>query len=104
MWPKFLQSKWSERLFTAAISIIGITITLSVTGWRESRTSIRNELSKKASIEYVDKQDSNIKEMIRVYVENADKQNQSWLKLFESMESNYNSLDHKVDILITKQK
>ncbi len=97
MWPKFLQSKWSERLFTAAISIIGITITLSVTGWRDSKASIRNELDKKATVEYVDKQDEKIMKAVETHTEESNKREDAIYKLFESMDS-------KLNILIENKK
>ena len=97
MWPKFIQSKWFERLFTASISIIGITITLSVTGLRDSKASLRTEISKKASIEYVDKQDESVMRSLETHSKETEKQSEAQMDLIKSM-------DRKIDILIADKR
>jgi len=61
MWPKFLNSKWFERLFTATLSVMLLLITQRLTVIRETnnreieeREKIKTELQSKASIPYVD--------------------------------------------------
>lgn len=97
MWPKFIQSKWFERLFTASISIIGITITLGVSGMRDSKASLRKELNTKATIEYVDKQDASTMKALETHSRETEKQSDALMEMIKSM-------DHKIDILITDKK
>lgn len=67
MWPKFLKSKWFERLFTATLSVMLLLLTQRLTVIRENsnreyeeRKRIEIELSTKASIPYVDSKDKEL--------------------------------------------
>ena len=58
---------------------------------------MQQQIDKKADKEYVDKQDQNIKDQLRAH---EIDQNQ----LIEQMNEKYNSIDHKLDILIGTKK
>jgi hypothetical protein len=83
MWPKFLNSKWFERLFTATLSIMLLLITQYFTTVREDKIKIAKEkaeieskINERALSTYVDSRCKDLKEEIkkgdddlRVYVD-----------------------------------
>ena len=72
MWPKFLNSKWFERLFTATLSIMLLLITQYFTTVREDKIKIAKEkaeielkINEKAPLTYVDSKCEDLKEEIK---------------------------------------
>lgn len=68
MWPKFFNSKWFERLFTATLSIMLLLITQRFTVVHEDKireinekTRIEAEINSKAPYTYVDLKDKEVK-------------------------------------------
>jgi hypothetical protein len=68
MWPKFLNSKWFERLFTATLSIMLLLITQRFTTVRDTKIRdaaekirIETEINSKAPYKYVDDRNKELK-------------------------------------------
>jgi len=83
-----IKKGWVQWLITSAITIILFITLQAINGKRESRSGIKLELDKKASIEYVNQQDGNIEKMLEQHTKSST-------ELMQSM-------DRKIDILLAR--
>jgi len=95
MWPKFLNSKWFDRLFSSAIAILAVLVAQSLITERESSASIQTELDKKASIEYVNKQDENIVNTLNQHIQESNRSDEIQMKYIMSIDANVRTLLNK---------
>lgn len=96
MWLRFVNSKWFERLFTAAIAIIAVLLTQKIVSGREQGSSIQNQLSIRPTYDYVNQQDKNIINYVDQHVDESTKANDVLMGYIKSM-------DGKIDILLNKR-
>jgi uncharacterized membrane-anchored protein YhcB (DUF1043 family) len=91
-----IKQKWIEWLIGLVLIIIASFLTQHYTVKNETRSSIQQQIEKKADVEYVDKQDNNLKSIIRQHETNQ-------VELIKQMDQKYESIDRKLDILIGKK-
>ena len=91
-----LRKNWLVILFSGIISAaISLTL-LSMTFKKEDSKDLKKDIESKASIEYVDKQDTQIRSELKTHQEEDTKKDavtQKWME----------SIDRKLDILIQKK-
>lgn len=105
---RFMESKWFERVFTAILAVGGVLLTQSFMSRRDISNNIQSELSKKATIEYVNTMNTEQ----RVYVDNRYESLSSALKQHldesekaEKMQTELiKSIDSKVNVLLNRSK
>lgn len=82
---------------TVTIAILTVILTQGLVARREVTKSVKDEIAKKAPYEYVDTQDKNITSSLQQHVEESNRQDEAVMSLIQSM-------DHKIDILLTNRK
>jgi len=92
-----IKQKWIEWLVGLVLIIIASFLTQRYTVLNEAKSSIQQQIDKKADMDYVDKQDANIRFQIRQHEDNQ-------VELIKQMDQKYVSIDHKLDILISKKQ
>jgi uncharacterized membrane-anchored protein YhcB (DUF1043 family) len=92
-----IKQKWIEWLVGLVLIIIASLLTQQFTVKNEAKSSIQQQIDKKADMEYVDKQDANIRYQLRQHENNQ-------VELIKQMDQKYESIDHKLDILIGKKQ
>jgi len=77
---EWMKTKWAERLFGSAITIIIFMLTQYFSAGRDAealrrkeKEAIYAELANRPTFGYVDKQDESVKQFLNQYVEEADK-------------------------------
>lgn len=96
MWPKILNSKLFASLLTITITVI---TTITVQGFvskNRYKEIIKDDLEKKASIEYVDKQDAHISSSLNQHIVESKETDEKVMELIKS-------IDNKLNILITRK-
>ena len=97
MFEKVINSKLFQYIMTVTIAILTVILTQGLVAKREVAKSVKEEIAKKATYEYVDIQDKNITNSLQQHILEAKRQDEAMMSLFESM-------DHKIDILLTNRK
>ncbi len=92
---------WNSKLFQwfmgVVASVIIVILTQSLISKREYNQNIKADMDKKASIDYVDKQDIQIKGTLQQHISESDKQMDAQTELIKSIDGN-------VKILLNKMK
>jgi|WetSurMetagenome_2_1015567.scaffolds.fasta_scaffold00103_64 hypothetical protein len=97
---EFLKKKWVEWLISVGLVILTVMLTNTFTMKREENTLIKQELNKKASVEYVDKQDASTKEYVD---KECDNTKELIKQAVDQQTERIKSVDHKLDILLGKK-
>jgi uncharacterized membrane-anchored protein YhcB (DUF1043 family) len=92
-----IKQKWVEWLVGLVLIIIASLLTQQFTVKNETRTTIQAQIDKKADVDYVDKQDANLRIQLRQHENSQD-------QLIKQMDQKYESIDRKLDILIGKKQ
>lgn len=91
---------WNSKLFQwfmgVVASVIIVIITTSVSAKREYNKSIKTEIDKKASLEYVKEQDTQIRDNLKQHIQESDKQIQAQTELIKSIDGNVKILINKI--------
>ena len=72
MFEKVINSKLFQYIMTVTIAILTVILTQGLVAKREVAKSVKEEISKKATIEYVDTQDNAIKESVSILREDLN--------------------------------
>jgi hypothetical protein len=111
MWPKFFNSKWFERLFTATLSIMLLLITQrfvvmnnNTTKENDDKIRIETELGKKATIVYVDERDKEIKDNCHKEISDVKSNVESTVKTFSKDMSDVRDDIHEIRNFIFNHK
>lgn len=98
---EFLKRKWVEWLISIALVILTVVLTNRFAIKRDTANTLNKKLDEKASIEYVDKRDSEVKHYVDTKTE-ANKDN--FTKALDAQTKLIESMDHKIDILLTNER
>ena len=85
-----VKKTWVEWLVSVVLVVITVVLTNHFTAKRDFSTTLKTELDSKATFEYVNKQDDNLRDVI---------EQQSRLR-----NERIESMDHKIDILLSRTK
>lgn len=99
MWPKIINSKWFDRLFSSAIAIICVLLAQSMIAGRETKSKTQLEFERRPTTEqvdikvnsikeYVDKQDLNIQNTLQQHIDESNKSNEAMMKYIMSIDGN----------------
>jgi predicted Holliday junction resolvase-like endonuclease len=100
MLEKFKQ-KWAEWLFAIALIILTTILTNYVTIKRETDINIKNQIDSKADKIYVDHQNIEIQKELKQGDDNMKQMLEQHAKAQSEMTI---SMDHKLDILLSRTK
>jgi hypothetical protein len=94
---EFVKKNWVQWVVGIVLAIITVTMTDRYAIRRDANKEIQNQLSSKASKDYVDQQDNSM----RIYV---DKQDENTKDAIKSQTELIKSIDGKLNILIDRDK
>jgi len=77
-------------------SVIIVIITMGINVKSNYNKSIKIEIDKKASIEYVKEQDTQIRDNLKQHIQESDKQIQAQTELIKSIDGNVKILINKI--------
>src|SRR5512133_2065494 len=97
MFEKIINSKLFQYIMTITIAILTVILTQGLVAKRDVAKSIKDEIARKATYEYVDTQDNNITKSVQQHIEDDRAKDGTMIKLIESM-------DRKIDILIANKR
>lgn len=108
MWPKFVNSKWFERLFTVALAVLTIALTQGWISRREYNAKLKKDFDARPTTEqvntqvndlrlYVNKQDENIINSLNQHIVESANSDQNMMELIKS-------IDNKVNVLLSRTK
>jgi hypothetical protein len=91
---------WNSKLFQwfmgVVASVIIVIITMGINAKSNYNKSIKIEIDKKASIEYVKEQDTQIRDNLKQHIQESDKQIQAQTELIKSIDGNVKILINKI--------
>jgi chorismate synthase len=91
---------WNSKLFQwfmgVVASVIIVIITMGINVKSNYNKSIKIEIDKKASIEYVKEQDTQIRDNLKQHIQESDKQIQAQTELIKSIDGNVKILINKI--------
>lgn len=97
MFEKIINSKLFQYIMTVTIAILTVILTQGLVARRELAKSVKEEIANKATYEYVNRQDAGIKSEIESHIVESTKTDAATMELIKSM-------DHKIDILLSKNR
>ncbi len=92
-----MNSKWFEILSSATIAIVVVFLAQSLTNTNNKKLSVEDELNKKATYEYVDKQDADVVRIMNQHMRESTKTDNQLMEYIKS-------IDSKINILIARER
>ena len=94
---KFIETKWFNTLFGAAVTLLGIFIVHNLNERSKSEKEIREELEKRPTFEYVNEQNKALINNLNQHIQESEKTDEMLTKYIVS-------IDGKINILLSNDK
>ena len=96
-WIKFFESKWFSALFGAGIAIITVFLGHNLSAKWNTNNTIQEELKKRPTFDYVDKQDKITNDYLKQHIDESAKTDEMLTKYILS-------IDGKINILLSNDR